>query len=287
MIRSMFFILVIASVLLQCGANHDEVSSPPFYDVTAPDGSKHYMLGTMHIGVGLADLSQEVITAFAAADIYVGEMTTEAMMRKLQEEEKSNAPTGHSLASKLGEQYWLALRQQLPAVSEEKLDRMTVEDVSTKMLELVATNTEEEKLALDLQINLFGEYSGKRMIGLDEHIPPRLLREAILALIGDINDLKKAILCGGVPCLQTKIADMRTAWLQGDLDQLDKIVTEGGRMKKFIRDQAWFDSGIVQNKCKHGQTCLIYVGAAHLFDYPDSFATILRQNGYQIEKHRL
>ena len=275
---------------MQCDTNDDEFSSQPLYDLTAPDGSKHYMLGTIHLGVGLADLSQEVITAFETADVYMAEVTTEAMMRKIQEEEeKSNTPAGHSLRQKLGTQSWLALRRHLPTLSEQELDSMTAKDVGDKMLGLVATNMEREKVLLDFQINLYGKNRGKSIIGLDEHIAPSHLKEEKLALALTISDLEKIIRCGGIPCLQTKLADMRTAWLQSDLDQMKKIVGGDTDVKQTYsgRDQAWVNSRIVQNNCRHGQTCLIYVGLAHLFDYPGSFATILKQNGYQIEKHRI
>ena len=287
MLKTIFFILLTIPVLVQCGTKPTEsrTSRLPFYDVTAPDGSRHYMLGTIHLGVGLDDLSEEVIAALDTADVYVAEMTTAGMERWLQDTENDNTPIGHSLRQQLGEQYWLALRQQLSTINAQELDRMTVEDVSSKLLELTAAKIESEKLLLDLQINNYGEQLGKKIIGLDEHIAPSLLRQEIQALMGDINALKKTIRCGGIPCLQTTLTKMRTAWLQGDLKQMERLTTVDGKVGKYYRDQAWVRTGIVQNNCRQGNTCLIYVGAAHLFEYYDSFITLLRQNGYQIEKY--
>lgn len=295
MIRLLFFVLVAAPVLLQCsscGSNAAEGNNPPFFDVLAPDGSKHYMLGTMHLGVGFTDLSEGVIYAMSTADIFIAEMTTEGVEKLRNDKKKNNKPRGHSLRQQLDEQYWSALRQQLPHVSEQELDRMTVEDVTGVMLVLAANNIDIDKEdnilgredTLDFSINDIGEYTNKRIIGLDEHIAPSLLSEALMT---NINELKDIISCGGIPCLQAALAEMRTIWLQGDLDALQKKASEiGGAMENFQRDQAWVDSGIVQNNCRHGQVCFIYVGAAHLFDDHNSFATILRQHGYQIEKHR-
>lgn len=293
MLKILLVVLVSTFVLFQCVDDKaNRSSSGLLYDVTAPDGSKHYMLGTMHLGVGIDDISTETLAALQAADVYVAEITMEQAFQlgnMFQDENRSDTQQRHRLSNKLGGQYWQALRRQLPDVSEQELDSMTAADVQDKMLSLLMSDMEQEKMLLDLQISEYGETQDKEVIGLDDHIAADLMMQAMRDTSWDIDTLQKAILCGGMPCLEAGIAKLRTAWLRGNLVQMEALIETLGFSQigqDWARDRAWFDSGIVQNHCQHDRTCVIYVGAAHLFENHGSFATILRQNGYTIEKNR-
>lgn len=284
-------IILFTIVLTGCRSNslhNGDIAGPLFYDLTAPDGSKHYLLGTMHVGVGIDDLNDAVVSALHDATIFISEITIESFMAKVDSaSEKIVMPANYSLKQQLGQDYWLRLRSELPDVASSELDSMHPGDAVYKMLEPAVAGMPREQLLIDLQISIFGRENGKKNFGLDTSIAP----EIVLADTQEdtrkttIADLKEALDNGGIEYVKKFIRDMRVAYLKGDTFEMTRLTKDDG-MDYYRRDHAWVASGVIQKNCVGGETCLIYVGAAHIFAGRSNLAGLLRSEGYTIERRK-
>lgn len=289
-IRYILFVFI-AAMVWQCAkprSHEPEFIGPPFYGLTAPDGSRHYLLGTMHVGVGMADLDNDVVSTLYAATIFIAEETTESLMANgSSASEKIVMLAGYSLSQQLGQDYWLRLRSELPDVSSSELDSMHPGDAASKMLGPAIASIPREQVLLDLQINLFGRKNGKKIFGLDTNIALEIVyadaqedtRKTTIA------NLKEALDGGGIEYVRKSLNDMRAAYLKGDMVEMARLIKDDGTYS-YRRDRAWVASGLIQKNCVRGETCLIYAGAAHLFEGWSNLAGLLLSEGYTIERKK-
>ena len=75
----------------------EDQATPLFYEVTAPDGSKLYLLGTIHVGdERTGNLPQEIYAAFEASDALAVEVDVLSLTERLETDEELQMRIGQS-----------------------------------------------------------------------------------------------------------------------------------------------------------------------------------------------
>ena len=282
-----------------------EITDPPIYRLTAPDGSQHHILGTYHnSNISISDFpaDSKLFPILEQANILMPERITRFtsvytyLIKKRLRPRKLFTPQ-EKLSEQLGEEYWQKLTQMIAEKPDLKpfeqpldefmneFDRLTVEDAYQKLMDYgYQYATPLKYLAMDWQLVRYGHKHGKKVIGLEtekQAFKKLLEAEAEYANHISIDDLKQFIDEGGI---------------DGDADHVLNLIHQYGKGRyertpmtgdKFLLDQrniAWVESGKIQKNCVQGNKCLIFVGNAHLsVQRGNTLIELLQKQGYKIE----
>ena len=294
-----------------------EVTDPPLYRLTAPDGSQHHILGTVHISnISLSDFSTDskLFPILEQANILMPEriprFTSELtfhyhlLIRKWLRSRKLFTPQ-EKLSEQLGEEYWQKLTQMIAEKPDLKpfeqpldefmneFDRLTAKDAYNKLLDYSDQyTTPAGYLAMDWQLVRYGHKHGKKMIGLETGKQSRkksLQAEAAhndTVMIG-VDDLKKFIDDGGIDSKVSYRLNRYVQYAKGRHQYANWVYREHAFPEDEImldqRNIAWVESGKIQKNCVQGNKCLIFVGNAHLTDGSNTLIELLQKKGYKIE----
>ena len=154
-----------------------EITDPPLYRLTAPDGSQHHILGTMHISnLSLSDFAKDskLFPILEQANILMPEFAKARFTQVLKYSLMERRPTRRlvsqqKLSQQLGEQHWQKLTEMIAEKPDlkpfeqpldqvmAKIDTSTAGDVYDKLLRYgfdYATPT--EGLKMDFQLIRYG-----------------------------------------------------------------------------------------------------------------------------------
>ena len=293
-----------------------EITDPPLYRLTAPDGSQHHILGTMHISnLSLSDFAKDskLFPILEQANILMPEFAKARFTQVLKYSLMERRPTRRlvsqrKLSQQLGEQHWQKLTEMIAEKPDlkpfeqpldqlmAKIDTATAGDVYDKLLRYgfdYATPT--EGLKMDFQLIRYGRQHGKTLIGLETFKQgSSAALKARLTNVADVNDLKELIDKGGIDYVTDTLTDSIHHYANGALDEsvsalLNALRPARGKAKfdNIMLDQrniAWVESGKIQKNCVQGNNCLVFVGLAHLTEGNNTLIKLLQKQGYQIER---
>ena len=289
-----------------------EITNPPIYRLTAPDGSQHHILGTMHISnISLSDFPKNsILPILKQANIMMPECAditsfTAVIRSRLSPVFKRLRRTWfvpkQKLSEQLGEHYWQELTQMIAKKPDIKpfeqsidefmadLDASTASDVYLRLVDYGASYASPSPirgLQMDTQLIRYGREHGKKIIGLETLKEARITMRAhkrILAEEITVDELKKLIDKGGID-YRTKIRrKMIKDYAEGKKLQYNysQILQE---VMLDRRNIAWMKTGKIQKNCVKGNNCLIFVGAGHLDKGDRTLINLLQEEGYRIER---
>ena len=293
------------------------ISDPPIYRLTAPDGSQHHILGTMHISnLSLSDLPKDskLSQIVEQANILIPEIAGARFTSALRFQFSLNKVTWRRqfvwqqrLSEQLGDEHWQKLTQMIAEKPDlkpfeqplgrfmDEIDSLDADDVYSR-LSTYGQNyaTPIEGLKMDFQLIRYGREHGKTLIGLETFKQARasFMKTLDASNVG-IDDLKRLIDKGGIDYVTEVTIDSIRHYADGNLDEsyksLKKITPLDTRnaVDTFMLDQrniAWVESGKIQKNCVNGNNCLIFVGFAHLTEGSNTLIKLLQKQGYKVER---
>ena len=291
-----------------------EITDPPLYRLTAPDGSQHHILGTMHVSnLSLSDLSADskLRPILEQADILMPELAearyTSVMSYAFRSNFRLQLVEQRSLSQQLGEQHWQKLSQMIAEKGDlkpfeqsldefmEEIDGLTVDEAYSRLIGYgQAYASPLEGLKMDFQLIHYGREHDKTLIGLESF---KQGSSAALKVMGSshakIDDLKKLIDKGGIDYVVDTFKNSIRHYAGGNIDEsykgIDALTPPGAKaaINDFLLDQrnvAWVESGKIQKNCVNGNRCLIFVGFGHLVKGDKTLIKLLEKQGYLIER---
>ena len=289
-----------------------------FRVINSTDGSQHWLVGIVPIGVDISQnfpaaspllLALQEATVLLSDNINEEDVTQDLHDRFAQQTAALNVvPEGFDLQRELGVKHWSLLRQLLrehPAISDSakayysaslKLKRSHPVDV----IDFITTDILRESIEglvdrMQEQLNTVAIEQGKKIVALAS---PEQEMEATLAYYTQVraqanaNDVKEIVARGGTKfVMESNLAEL-DAYFAGDVEALmrnyrqarstllrkeDDILVQG-------RNRTWLANGNIQAHCRTGETCLISVNYIHLFDGKDNLLSLLRKEGFQVER---
>lgn len=255
------------------------LDNPPLYRlVNTKDGSKHYILGTIHYGgANLADVpdNSPLIRAARESTTFISEVNENALNPRVLEEANAILATDtveeQAVDPKISN---LLTRISLTLdIGLEKLGWTNRGMMDLQLRELaVATNKENLGFeSLVEQAAAFQKSNQKAIPNLDYE---------------QLEDVMQLLDSKGV---ENIYLEARELYAKGDVDGLVATLNriEVGTADDVLldeRNEKWVRSGIVQNNCRKGKKCFVYVGAKHLFEGNNSLEKMLKTEGFVIEK---
>lgn len=283
--------------------------SPPLYKLTAPDGSEHWLLGTMHTaGVSLEDFryDSKVFTALREATVLLPERDMESFKDLLRLSIKDIKDINmlrkadFDLKGALGDDYMDKLRAENALVrnSAQLTSRIDLDKLypsqALVMLEMHAHTLAFGKgqMAMDVELIRVTRQEGKKVVGLEKTSDLiKTLKTAGSANEVSVDDLKKYLDAGGAKTRSEQLIQARDAYGRGDIEAtmklLDGNIKKSENFNKILldeRNQKWLKSNKIQKNCQQGKKCMIAVGAAHLFKGENSLSKLLEAEGFKLEK---
>lgn len=290
-------------------------TNPPLYKLTAPDGSEHYLLGTMHTtGLSLDDFPQDskIFSALNDADVVLPERIEDGFILTQRTGFSIAFRIGKDLASykkfdlkgELGDEYWQKLtaqsisHSQLHTRAGISLENMYPSDVIS-LIEIhgmvKVTNDPLNAVQMDVQLRRLARSKGKKVVGLEKlssQMNDIVDAQIELRSVTTVDDLKRLLDAGGVEHAADRYINMVRRYGEGDLDG---VIKHGGlgmldktpnARKKLLddRNKKWVESNKIQKNCKSGQKCMVFVGFAHLFAGDNSLVKLLKKEGFRVEK---
>lgn len=287
--------------------------NPPLYKLTAPDGSEHWLLGTMHTtGISLDDFPQDskIFAALHETTVLMPERDVERLFKDSHDEllkyiknkiftskASSKPDTGFDLRKALGDEYMEKLLKEFGDGNDKNMLAMGIEKFSNaqvlNLLNGAAVNLAfgKEGVMMDAQlIRKFRQGSGKKVIGLESG---KDITAALKNAPEDdvsIDNLKKFIDDGGILNRAKQYLQARDAYGRGDVAAAGKILdgysSDLASNKVMIggRNLAWVKSQTIQKNCRAGRKCMVAVGFGHLFEGDNSLSKLLTAEGFKIEK---
>ena len=298
-----------------------DITDPPIYQLTAPDGSQHHILGTMHISnLSLSDFPEDskLWSILEQANILMPErdLHKDSLTRELV----FKASVMHSvrfgkqqkLSEQLGEPHWQKLRQMIAEKPDLKpveqpldefmaeIDTSTANDVYSRLLDyaLEYSTPAKSNLMMDAQLVRYARKKGKKLIGLetDKQIASAGAK-AVKSIVYDVYDLRRLIDKGGIDYVADSYTDAINHYASGKIDDSIELLRliRAGDIKRdayldamdIMLDQrniAWVESGKIQKNCVNGNKCLIFVGFGHLTGGGNTLIKLLKEKGYMIER---
>lgn len=294
-----------------------EITDPPIYRLTAPDGSQHHILGTMHISnLSLSDFAKDskLFPILEQANILMPERVKTPLTSALKlqfsyafnRQRRQMFTSRPKLSEQLGEQRWQKLTQMIAEKPDlkpfeqpldefiAKIDTSPADDVYRRLLDYgFGYATPVEGLMMDYQLMRYGRQHGKTLIGLETFKQVTSALKKIKSS-SSVDDLKELIDKGGIDYITDTTIDLVHGYADGKkTDELYQLWTEltpqsvKAAGEKFLLDQrniAWVESGKIQKNCVQGNRCLIFVGLGHLVKTDNTLIKLLRERGYQIER---
>ena len=285
-----------------------------FRVINSTDGSQHWLVGLVPIGVDLNQnfpagspllLALQEATVLLSDSINEKDVTQDLRDRFAQQTAAVNAvPQGFDLERALGVKYWTLLRQLLrehPAISDTGKARHraslkakhshpaeTIDFITTDILREASegiTKTMQE------QINTIGIEQNKQRVALaspEQEMEATLAYHTQVRAQANINDVKEIIMRGGTKfVMESNLAEL-DAYFAGDAEALMRNYRQARsallRKEDDIlvqgRNRTWLANGKIQTHCRTGATCLISVDYTHLFDGKDNLLSFAAQRRF-------
>ena len=300
---------------------HDRL---PLYKLTAPDGSEHWLLGTMHVtAISLDDLPADsrVLKAFEEVTTLLpeGELDSARSLLQLSKAQLSvekTMKTDFNLRQALGDEYMDKLNDEVSEIIEntkefiEGWDNVkditdTLEEMSKiermppayafNILESIASTRAwgEPGLAMDVQLISRSRSAGKKVIGLEKVSDmTRKIVDVANEQAKDpmaIEQLRKFIDAGGIANRIEEMGELRAAYVNGNTSRVMELAhyAIGRDAKKILLDERnhnWIKSRKIQKNCRHGKKCMVAVGLGHIEEEGDNLIELLTKEGFKIEK---
>lgn len=286
------------------------IDKPPLYKLIAPDGSEHWLLGSMHPGgVSLdhfpanskvfeaIDESSTVFFEYDAGSAWQT-LTFSAQFRQQTRYQKAIRTDDFDLRATLGDAHMEKLLDQYDSATLAELSELGIHvDRLSPTQAFEALNNSSYMYAfglsdmlMDAQLMLKSRQAGKKVIGLAKGKDQANAFKTVSESKVTVEDLKKLLDDGGIKARAKKLLEMRDAYGQGDLERATSInngMLPSNFAEKTLLDDRnikWVKSKKIQKNCQHGETCTIVVGFRHLFEGDNSLAKLLAAEGFKIEK---
>ena len=293
----------------------------PLYKLTAPDGSEHWLLGTMHTtGLSIKDLpaNSRTLKAFDQATTFIIEHEIDSLRStylryKTHKKIMQSMQANFNLREALGNDYMDKLNKELSEIIDKDLANDNPKEIEELVKNLSSIQQMQPAHALstlnalalqsafgnpglmmDTQLLRKARQAKKKVFGLEKtsDTVDAVVKSSNTARPDDpvmIEKLKNFIDAGGVKNHANEYDEMRTNYVNGNLDKInafmDRVVSD--EIKKILltdRNQAWIRKGTIQKNCKTGQKCMIGVGAAHLDNGESSLVELLTKEGFKVER---
>lgn len=293
----------------------------PLYKLIAPDGSEHWLLGTMHTSaISINDFPKDskVFEALRQANIVMPETVTSAWDRasfavrrdmekilKTRYADETNPFGKETIGDVLDDNYLEKLRNEFKfgmdkEIKDLEIDGLPLEqntpDTLVHLMESIARQMSgsEMKSSMDEELVHMAQQTGKKVMGLESYQDGiNAYKEASRNRRWlNKDDLIQFIDGGGVEGRTKELLQARDAYGRGELDNLNEVLEKFSPIRedlrhKFLldnRNQKWMQSGRIQKNCSVGNTCMLVVGAGHLFDGNSSLVKLLQEEGFKVEK---
>ena len=251
--------------LLQRAAKnfHIEHDKLPLYKLIAPDGSEHWLLGTIHTtGLSLDDLpnNSRLLNAFEETTTFLpeGEIDSAWAMSlgsiRMARVNMQMMKTNFNLRQALGDEYMDKLNDEISQVIKEvktapnfgshakevdetlkilsNIDRMPPAH-ALSILDTLSGNAAfgPPGVAMDIQLTLKARVSGKKVLGLEK------VSEAMDKLVASTSEaqpddsmaiarLRKFIDAGGITNRIREFEEARAAYVNGDAIKANELLTD-------------------------------------------------------------
>ncbi len=251
-----------------------------------------YVQGSVHL-LKATDypLDPAIENAYAQSDTLVFETDMAAMVSAETQQlilQKALLPGSRTLEDELDPDVYAELSQKLaeaglPAVAARKY-KPWFASMTLMVLHMQAMGL-DPALGLDQYFHNKAVADRKREVGLETVAFQINLFDELSE--GNQNGYTKHTL-KELEQIETILEDMLTAWKNGDLGTLDKLVQESfkdypGMYKRFVtdRNKAWVDK--IDELVGKDNTCMVVVGTAHLAGRK-GLLELLRTRGYTLEQ---
>ena len=229
------------------------LDKPPLYKLIAPDGSEHWLLGTMHTtGISLDDFpaNSKVFEAMDESTAVLFEVNAESVwqLRKSIAEslriQLSFRAENFNLRAALGDTYMDKLLDQFS--STVRLD-LTLQGIDLEkfsptkahfLLEgtSLATAFGQPGAAMDVQLMRRARQAGKRVVTLETGKVQAEIVKRSAEIEVPVEQLRKFIDDGGIEGRAKKLLEARDAYGQGDIGRVDDLLDITPDLKKFMFD---------------------------------------------------
>lgn len=231
------------------------MKKPLLWEVTAPDGSRHWIVATAHHPMNLSTLPQDsqLFDVVDKATIFMPEFFG------------------------------------LPALKEraDKLKKMKSYDTAKKIERAI----EMLERQFDNSLTTYGKRRGKRIVHLDEDAVlveremrsasklDAIVRQAMLQGLSEAEKIKYYLDYSELTFRSNQ------AFVDGNLAEMSKLVNERFSSLSVgaytvVRNKRWVK--IIEKTCKDKDGCLIYSGYAHVIEAKDSLISLLRERGFEL-----
>lgn len=288
-----------------------DITDPSIYQLTAPDGSQHHILGTMHISnLSLSDFPDDskLWPILEQANILIPERDllkdrfTTALLWKVSVKKMRSVRFGkqQKLSEQLGEPHWQKLRQMIAEKPDLKpveqsldefmaeIDASTANDVYLQLDDYgieYASGPFANSLTMDHQLVRYARKQGKKLIGLETQEQIFLAHlKATKSIVYDVYDLRQLIDEGGIDDVANKLTDDINRYAKGRSTEDRTTAPDYDDITLDQRNIAWVESEKIQKNCVNGNKCLIFVGRAHLTGGGNTLIKLLKEQGYMIER---
>jgi uncharacterized protein YbaP (TraB family) len=260
------------------------------YRVRGPAGATVFLLGSVHLlSPDAAVLPAVVDSAFARAGTVVFETSIDSLqLRSMELLARGRLPAGTTLRTVLSPATVRTLETQLPAygLNFDQLSGFKPWVVSLLMSQIVMQRAGfQPQLGVDMQIHTRAKSAGKRLGGLES-------TDFQLGLFDRISPEDQEYMLtadgGSVDSAAAGLRAMKAAWVAGNAEALDSLVTSrmGKRPSMFAlmlvdRNRAWVPQ--IEQMLRGREDVLVVVGAAHLVGRA-GVVQMLRDRGYTVEQ---
>ena len=238
------------------------MKKPLLWEVTAPDGGRHWIVATVHHPMNLSTLPQDsqLFDVVDKATIFMPEYFG------------------------------------LPALKEraDKLKKMKRYDTAKKIERVI----EMLECHFDNSLTNYGKRRGKRIVHLEEDAAlverqkrsasklDAMTRQALLKGLSEAKKIKYYLDYSDLTFRSNQ------AFVDGNLAEMSKLVNEKFSLLSIgaYRSSVW-DYAVVRNKrwvkviektCKDKDGCLIYPGYGHVIEAEGSLISLLRERGFEL-----
>ena len=253
---------------------------PLLWEMTeGENGSKTYILGTIHIGFEAADqLPKEVWERFDAAKVFV--METDLTAAQADTLERAVQPQGGSLKAQLGKEAWGKLDQMMGGMAAQ-FDKVKPWFV-VSMLLLKMIPPEQMTAPMDQVLHDRAKRQGKKLAYLET--PQQQLDMLEKAL--SVEELREMVL--EFEKQKGDLSRMMEAYEAGDEKTLERLSFTDLREKPemydmlfFDRNRAWIPQLVKFSKAP--QDTFVAFGAGHLFG-SEGVLSLLEAQGYVLKR---
>ncbi len=235
----------------------------PLYKMTAPDGSEHWLLGTMHTtGLSIDDLpaNSRVLSAFEESTTFLPESEIDSAWRSAKlsihaaREQMQNMNVNFNLHQALGDEHMHKLNDELSQLltqvksevgigsntKEIQEAEKTISSIKQMLpshalgtLDFISHNLSfgRQGMEMDVQLLRKAREMGKKVSGLEKR------GEGVNALITSsstaspddpaaIERLRRFIDAGGIDNRTREYDEIRAAYVSGDIDRTNKLLSK-------------------------------------------------------------